>query len=125
MEDEYNLQEWIRMLELHLTFEEWCKQKELKVAHLERAKIKMREFLAMTKATAQRTKGMGHNTANFHGFLHLPEMYLNLCAPCHLNTQENENHHIPTKGIAKRTNKHADTFDLDHSKKTTHQESIA
>ena len=68
---------------------------------------------------------MGHNTANFHGFLHLPETYLNLCAPCHLNTQENENHHMPTKGIAKRTNRHADTFDLDHSKKTTHQESIA
>ena len=101
--DENSMRDWIRVLEYHLMFEEFSKQKEMKVHHLERAKIKIRELMALTKHTAKRTKGMGHNTVNYHAFIHLPQIYLDLAAAMYLNTQDNEHHHIPTKGVADRT----------------------
>ena len=112
------------MLERHLMLEHWCKQKEIKVFHLERAKIKIRELMAQTKHTCKRTKGMGHKTANFHGLMHLPQLYLDLAAPVNLNTQENEHHHIENKGTATRTNQQAETFDISHSRKSMQKEAV-
>ena len=80
-------------------FEEFSKQKEMKVHHLERAKIKIRELMALTKHTAKRSKGMGHNTVNYHAFIHLPQIYLDLAAAMYLNTQDNEHHHTRRKEL--------------------------
>jgi hypothetical protein len=121
---EENIKDWIKMLESHLMFEKWLRKEEYDVAVLERAKMKMKEFLQFTKDVGQRKKGMGYNTANFHGTLHMPEMALNLCAFIHMDTGCNESHHKKDKKSAKRTNKQLESFDICHANKVVQRHAV-
>ena len=121
---EQQIKDWIELLESHLMFEEWLRKEEFSVEVLERAKTRLKDMLQFTKTVGQRSKGMGYNTANFHGTTHMPEIALNLCAFIYMNTGCNESHHRKDKASAKRTNKQMSTFDISHATKVVQRESV-
>ena len=123
-QDEAHIRDWIHMLELELMFEQWLRQDVLQVFHLERAKSKLKELMALRKHIGKREKGMGYNTVNFHATLHLPQLALDLCAPGNWDTQSDESHHRIDKKTARRTNMQESTFNISTAKKTVLREAI-
>ena len=124
-DDESHIRDWTRMLELELMFEQWLRKDVLQVAHLERAKSKVKEIMALRKHIGRRSAGMGHNTVNFHATIHLPQLSLDLCAPSNWDTQSDESHHRTDKKTARRTNMQESTFNTSTTaKKTVLREAI-
>ena len=62
-------------------FEQWLKQDELKAKSVERAKVKVKEVMAMVRKVANHTKGMGDKRGVLHGLIHIPQMILNFGVP--------------------------------------------
>jgi hypothetical protein len=122
--DEKPLNNWIRLLELHLMFDRWMQQEEFNVAMVELAKTKVLEIMAMTKYVGRRSKGMQFKTANFHGMKHVCDAILDFGSPKNVDTRSDEMHHKPDKKTAQRTTKHLDTFDIEVSKKIVQRRAV-
>ena len=121
---ETEIKNWIRLLETHLMFEQWLEKDEHEVHLLERAKVKVREMMSLTKFVGQRTKGRGYKTNTFHTGLHMPQLALELGSPKHWNVKHNEKHHKRDKKTALRTSKHFDTFDSSVAQHNVYKEAI-
>jgi hypothetical protein len=103
---------WIAMLELHLQFEAWLKSTKMDVSVVIRARTKVRELMAITKAVGNRQDGMGYRTNNFHATKHVPDDILLFGPPHCVNTSPDESRHRSDKKAAKSTQKRHDTFDI-------------
>ena len=127
--DKSAIHNWIMLLEAQLQYEAWAKEEKMEVALVERANIKMREYMNMCKLVQKRDlvskTGMGHNTKNHHGQKHLADSILDFGAPENLNTFDNERHHRPDKKTAQRTQKQAAKFDIQMGKKIQECRAVA
>ena len=122
--DERFIMDWIQLLETMLQFGQWLLQDEMDVSTVERAKVKLREYMNMTKRIGKRQKGMGYKTMNFHGTKHIADSILDFGVCNNFNTFHNERHHKRDKGSAKRTNRRPGTFDVSVAKKIVHRTAI-
>ena len=122
--NEEQIRNWIQLLETLLMFESWLQKDEFNPKLVQRAKVKVKEVMAMTKAVGQRTKGMGDNRGVFHGAIHIPEMIQNFGAPKHFNTQFNEKDHKLDKKTAKRTQQRIESFDMSVATKIVQRNAI-
>ena len=121
---ETKIKNWIRLLEIHLMFEQWLEKDEHEVALVERAKVKVKEMMSLTKFVGKRTKGRGYKTNTFHTGLHMPQLALELGSPKHWNVRHNEKHHKRDKKTALRTARHFDTFDSSVAQHNVYKESV-
>ena len=110
--DDEDIKKWIRMLETHLMFEKWLGKEEHEVRLLQRAEVKVKELMSMTKHVGQRSKGRGYKMESFHTTMHMPQLAMDLCAPIHWSTASNESHHKTDKKTALRTSRQFETFDI-------------
>ena len=122
--DEYFIRDWIMCIEMLLQFSEWMKSPELQVDHVERAKLKVKELLNLSKVVGKRSEGMGNKTMNFHGTIHVPDWILWFGVPSCLDTMPNEQHHKRDKRTSKRTNKQKGTFNSSVATKIVQRNSI-
>ena len=106
------LNDWIMLIETQLQFEAWLSLPELKVASVERARLKVKELMGMSKVIGKRQEGMKYQTFNFHGTEHVPEDILRHGVPSVVNTMSNEMHHKRDKRSAMRTQKRPGSFDI-------------
>ena len=123
-ETDTQIENWIRLLELHLTFEKWLGKEEHTLDHLEKAKTKVREMMSMTKHVGQRSKGRQYKVGSFHTTLHMPTMAIELGAPRNFSTESPESHHKKDKKTANRTNKQFDTFDISVATKCVYRHGV-
>lgn len=110
--DDRYIRDWIMLLETQLSFEAWMEKPEMEVNDIERAKLKMREVMGMTKQIGKRKEGMGFKTMNYHAAQHVPDDMLAFGVPSNVNTKSNEMHHKRDKKTAKRTQKRPTSFNL-------------
>ena len=118
------IRDWSKCLEMLLMFEQWLNQDELKAKSVERAKVKVKEVMAMVCKVANRTKGMGDKRGVFHGLIHIPQMILNFGVPNGFNTQHREKDHKLDKKTAKRTQQRSDTMDMKTGEKIVEREAV-
>ena len=115
--DEQWIQDWLLLLETQLEFEQWLKKPTMSVNTVIRLRTKVREFMELTKTVGKRSKGMGFNTMNFHGILHVPNDILCFGPPHTVNTMSNESHHKPDKKSARRTQRRPKNFTIQVARK--------
>jgi hypothetical protein len=109
--EDFVLADWILLLETLLEWEAWMRSPTLQKDEVRKARTKHRYLMYLIKKVAPRNKGMGWNTAKFHGILHLADDILNCGVPLEVDTGSCEGHHKPAKDAAKLTQKRKSTFD--------------
>jgi hypothetical protein len=119
------IDDWVMLLETLLEWHAWLRQPQIKVEDVKRAEKKHRYLMYLIKKVANRTKGMGLNTAKFHGILHLCMDMLNYGTPLEVDTGANESHHKPAKKEAKKTQKRKATFDFQTANRLLEMELLA
>ena len=111
------VQDWLLLLETQLEFEQWLKLPSMSVQTVDHLRTKVREFMALTKRVGKREKGMGFNTMNFHGILHVPDDIMYYGVPSNVNTMSNERQHKPDKKSARRTQRRPKSFNIQVARK--------
>ena len=106
------VKDWILLIETMLQWHAWTGEPEMDTHVVERSKTKIREIMELEKFVGKREEGMGFNTFNFHGGLHVADDILDFGVPSMVNTRADEMGHKPTKNAAKQTQHIPDKFDM-------------
>ena len=106
------LEDWIRLVETLLEWEEWLKLPIMERNHVQyRLKYKHQYLMYLIRIVGKRKAGMGLKLVKFHSILHMRHDILNFGVPMEYDTGSNESGHKKTKRAAKLTQKREETFD--------------
>lgn len=112
-----SVKDWIKLLETHMMSELWFARPNHEVRLVQRSVTKLKEVMSMTKKTARREAGMGHNTLQFHGYQHVSQSAIDFAAFLNFNVKTDESAHRKDKKTAHRTQMQMDKFDMQVAKK--------
>ena len=104
------IKDWLLLVELHLQWEAYLSQPQLKATHVKRLDKKNRFIMNIMKSVANRSEGMGLKIMKYHAIVHLCSDILLFGVPSEVDTGSNEEHHKSSKAAAQQTQKNKDDF---------------
>ena len=109
---EYELREWVSLLDLLLAWRWWLKRPTLPMAEVVAAKHCVKDLMKLFKRVVKRQHGTGLILIKFHICLHFFENNLDLGVTSNFDTGPMEsNHKINAKNPSKRTQMRAEGFE--------------